>query len=63
MKSTSNSVPFKAAKHLGMAEELSEVDVKHVTGGAQHDVVIVAIADAQHVSCHTASGTRIDEIL
>ena len=38
-----------------MAQELAKVNVEHVTSGAQHDVVIVAIADTQDVGCNTAS--------
>lgn len=49
--------PLEAAKHLGVAEELAKVDVEHVTSGAQHNIVIMAITDAQHVGCHTASRT------
>lgn len=46
-----------------MAQELAKIDVEHVTSGAQHNIVIMAIADAQYVGCHTASGTRVDEVL
>ena len=56
-------VPFEAAEHLGVAQELAEVDVEHVTGGAQHDVVVVAVADTQHVGGHAAARTRVDEVL
>lgn len=50
-------IPFEAAKHLSMAQEFAKVYVEHVTSGAQHDVVVMAIADSQHVSGHTASCT------
>lgn len=55
--------PLEAAKHLGVAQELAEVDVEHVAGGAQHDVVVVTVADPQHVGGHAAAGTRVDEVL
>lgn len=55
--------PFEAAKHLGVAQELAKVDVEHVSSGAQHDVVIVSVADAQHVGGHAAARTRVDEVL
>lgn len=46
-----------------MAQEFAKVDVKHVTSGAQHDIIIMAITDAKHVGCNTASSTRVDEVL
>lgn len=46
-----------------MAQEFAKVDVEHVAGGAQHDVVIVAIADPQHIGGHAAPRTRVDEVL
>ena len=57
------SLPFKAAEHLRVAQELPKVDVEHVTRGAQHDVVVVAIADAQDVGGHAAARARVDEVL
>ncbi len=64
MPQTANLLlPFKAAKHLGMAEKLAKVDVEHVTSGAQHNIVVMAITDAQHVGCNTASCTRVDKVL
>lgn len=56
-------LPFEAAEHLGVAQELAEVDVEHVAGGAQHDVVVVAVADTQHIGGHAAARTRVDEVL
>lgn len=55
--------PFEAAKHLSVTQELAEVDVEHVAGGAQHDVVVVPVADPQDVRGHAASGARVDEVL
>lgn len=40
-----------------MAQELAKVNVEHVTSGAQHDVVVVTITDAQDVGGDTASCT------
>lgn len=57
------SSPLETAEHLGVAQELAKVDVEHVTGGAQHDVVVMAITDAEYVGGHTASCTRVDEVL
>lgn len=45
-----------------MAEKFAEIDVKHVACGAEHDVVVVAITDAEQVGSHTAARTRIDEV-
>lgn len=58
-----SSLPFKATKHLGVTQELAEVDVKHVTSGAQHDVVVMAITDAENVGCYAAAGAGVDEVL
>ena len=55
--------PLEAPEHLGVAQELAEVDVEHVSGGAQHDVVVVAVTDAQHVGGHAAARTRVGEVL
>ena len=55
--------PFDAAKHLGVAQELPEVDVEHVAAGLQHDVVIVPVADAQDVGGHAAACARVNEVL
>lgn len=46
-----------------MAQELAEVDVEHVAAGLQHDVVVVAVADAQDVGGHAAACARIDKVL
>lgn len=55
--------PLDVSKHLRVSQELSKVDVEHVTAGLQHDVVIVAVADSQDVGGHAAAGTRVDEVL
>lgn len=56
-------VPFEAAEHLGVAQELAEVDVEHVTAGLQHDVVVVAVTDTQDVGGHAAACARVDKVL
>lgn len=60
---TSLLLPLDVSKHLGVSQELPEVDVKHVTTGLQHDVVVVAVTDSQDVGGHTAASTRVDEVL
>lgn len=55
-------LPFDVAKHLRMPQELAEVDVEHVSTCLQHDVVIVAVADAENVSGHAAASTRVDKV-
>ena len=34
-----------------------------MAGGSQHDVVVVAVADAQHIGGHAAACARVDEVL
>lgn len=55
--------PFETPDHLCVAQKLAKVYVKHVPSGAQHDVVIVAVTNAQDVGGNTASCTGVDEIL
>lgn len=45
-----------------MAKKFAKVNVKHVSCGTKHDVVIVAITDAKKIGSHTAACTRIDEV-
>lgn len=54
--------PLDVAEHLRMAQEPAEVDVEHVASGLEHDVVIVPVADPQHVGGHAAAGAGIDEV-
>ena len=44
-----SSITLEGAKHLGVAEELAEVDVEEVSAVLHHDVVVVSVADAQDV--------------
>ena len=56
-------LPFDVAKHLGISEKLAKVDVEHVTRLADHDVVIVPVANAQHVSGDAVTGAGASERL
>ncbi len=40
-----DSLPFNIAKHLCVSEELAEVDMEHVSGLFNHDVVIMSVPD------------------
>lgn len=55
-------LPFKAAKLLCVAQDLSKVDVKHVSAVLQHDVVVVTVTDAQDEGGHTPACTGVDEV-
>ena len=44
-----SSIPLEGAKHLGVTEELSEVDVEQVAAVLHHYIVVVPVADAQDV--------------
>lgn len=46
-----------------MAQEFAEVNVEHVATALKHDVVVMAITDAQDVGGHTAACTGVDEVL
>ena len=54
-------IPFDVAEHLGVTEKFAEVDMKHVPRLTNHDVVVMPIANAKHVSRHTITGTRTRE--
>lgn len=55
--------PLDVPEHLGVSQELPEVDVEHVSAGLKHDVVVVAVTDPQDVGGHAAAGARVDEVL
>ena len=55
--------PLDVAKHLSVAEDLSEVNVEHVSSALHHDVVVVTVADAEDKGRHTVAGTRQGEVL
>lgn len=55
--------PLDVAEHLRVAQEPAEIDVEHVAGGLEHDVVVVPVADPQHVGGHAAAGAGVDEVL
>ena len=58
-----SSVSLDGTKHLCISQDLSKVNVKHVSRPLNHDVVIVTITYSQHVGCHTVAGTRVSEVL
>ena len=43
------AISLEAGKRLSIAQILPKVNVKHVSRKLDHDVVVVAIADAQYV--------------
>ena len=47
---------------MGVAEELSEVDVEEVAALLDHDVVVVPVADAQDVRHDGVAGARVSEV-
>ena len=57
------AAPLDGSKHLGVAENLAKVNVKHVARPLYHDVVVMAITDSQYVSSNTVSSTRTGEIV
>ena len=63
MSELSGDIPFDVAKHLGVTEELGEVDVEDVTGMFDHDVVIMTVTDAKNVRCHTVASTACREVV
>eukprot|EP00639_Heterosigma_akashiwo_P006040 CAMPEP_0194574854 /NCGR_PEP_ID=MMETSP0292-20121207/10550_1 /TAXON_ID=39354 /ORGANISM="Heterosigma akashiwo, Strain CCMP2393" /LENGTH=45 /DNA_ID= /DNA_START= /DNA_END= /DNA_ORIENTATION= len=42
---------------------MPEVDVEQVPGRGHHDVVRVAVPDAQHVGRDAVAGARADEVV
>lgn len=53
-----SSIPFHVAKLLHVPEELAKIDVEQVPGRFQHDVVVVAVTDAQNVSGNAIPSAR-----
>ena len=56
-------LPLEIANHLCISEEFSEVDMKHMSGVLDHDVVIVSITDTQHVRGNTVASAGCHEIV
>ena len=56
------NLPFDGGKLLGVPHDLAKVDVEHVASVFEHDVVVVAITDAQHERGHTPAGTGVQEV-
>ena len=55
--------PLDAAEHLSVPQDLAKVDVEHVSRPLHHDVVVMAITDAQDVSGHAVPSTRTCEVV
>jgi len=55
--------PFDVSKHLRVSEELGKVDVEDVTGMLDHNVVVMTITDAEHVSSHAVARTAHHEVV
>lgn len=55
--------PFDVAKHLGMTQKPSKVNVEHVSSCFEHDIVIVPVTNSQNISGYTAPSTGVNEIL
>lgn len=57
------SIPPEVSKHLRVAQELSEVDVEEMPALLDHDVVVVTVADAQHVRHDGVAGAGVSKVL
>ena len=55
--------PLNASKHLGIAKDLSKVDVEHVTRFLDHDIIIMTITYTQDIGCHTVASTGACEVV
>jgi len=62
-KNDASGIPFDAAKHLRVSEELGKVDVKNVSGMFDHNVVVVTVTDSKHVRSHAVTGATGCEIM
>lgn len=49
--------PFEIAKHLSVAEKFAKVNVEQVSGGFEHNIVVVSVANAKNVSGDAVAGT------
>lgn len=50
--------PFEVAKHLCITQEFAEVNMKQMTRGLQHNIVIVTITDTEYICCNAVAGAR-----
>ena len=50
-------------KALEIAKKVTEIDVKQEAALGQHDVVVVSIADAQHVGRYTVARARTSKVV
>lgn len=57
------AVPLDITKLLSVPKELAKIDMEEVAGGLEHDVVIVAVADAKHIRGDAVPGARVCEVL
>ncbi len=57
-----NHLPLDATELLRIAHDLAEVDVEHVAAVFDHDVVVVAVADAQNECGDTPAGAGVKEV-
>ena len=60
---TTHNKPFYVAEHLCVTEELGEVDVENVSGMFDHDVVVVAVTDAEDVRRDTVASAARREVV
>jgi hypothetical protein len=49
--------------HLEVTEDVAEVDVEEVCLHGHHEVVVVAVAEAQHVARHAVRRRRYQEVV
>ena len=49
--------PLDVPKHLSVSQYLPIVNMEHVASGGDHDVVVVAVPNAQHIGGHTVAST------
>ena len=49
--------PLDVPKHLSVSQYLPVVNMEHVASGGDHDVVVVAVSNAQHIGGHTVAST------
>ena len=48
---------------LEVAQDVSKVNMEHLTVGLDHDVVVVTVSDAKDVSGHCVAGATQRELL
>lgn len=53
-----SAITFEVSEHLSVAQELAEIDVEQMARLFNHDVVVVAVTDAQEVGYNAVTCTR-----